>query len=304
MLFQALFLLLVREQLYHNRADDLPPAWLFWPGISLAAISALLASALLTTIIFVGAVLLVTVNWTALAARLVTFHWRWQWVLFMGGAIALVFFFANTQPRNVTIITRNLNTFLEQGPGGNPIVFQKLLVFEESVREILLRDVATATFGVGPGRYSSRAAMFLSGGYLRNHPSFIPVSRSAETDTHIYPRWNPSVWSRYGGSIMGMPTSSVQSVLLELGIAGFAAIVWYFGTIIRRTQIRLSATEEPLSRAFLRMVPPFVIALWGISLTDLWLEYPQITVYICLVVALALSKSQSAAVSDSEASDV
>jgi hypothetical protein len=224
---------------------------------------------------------------------------RRSWLLLGSGGIALLAFFLITQQDNAALITRNFRTFIQKGPEANPVVFQKVLVFEESVEELLFDNLKTATFGLGLGRYSSRAAMILSGGYLRNHPDLIPISRSPQTDIYIYSRWNPDVWHIYGGSIMGMPTNSVQSVLIEFGLIGFGAMLWYFGFLVWRAYKRLQRSSDELAILYLRMVLPFLAALSTVSLTDLWLEYPQLTVYVYLVVVLAFSYRRVSPVQES-----
>lgn len=289
MLFQSLFLFYAWQALRHERPSRLLHPYLIAAAALVGLFSALLASALISTILFMATVVLVSIDWRRLFAMLMTLQIRRGWLLLgllvvVGGA-----FFMATQQGNARLINRNLNRLITEGPQSNPIAFQKIITLEQSIREVLLADGPTALFGLGLGRYSSRAAMILSGGYLRQQPDLIPISRSPETDKYIYALWNPDTWHKYGGSIMGMPTSSVQAVLVEFGLVGTLFLVWYFWLLLRRARRRTRLAGNDLQRVFGRSVTPFIVALGAISLTDLWLEYAQLTTFIYLVIVLALS---------------
>ena len=178
-----------------------------------------------------------------------------------------------------------------------PIVMgsQKIGVFLESVEEVLFANPRNALIGVGLGRYSSRAAMMLTGGYLMPHnpdgrPAWMPVSRTELTDHYIYNRWlmrnrifpNPT-------SSLHDPYSTVQSVLIEFGMLGTLAVIMYFLWTLRRIAGQAARTgTEVLSFLNARLRPLYFVLLVS-SFYELWLEWPQVMGLIYLLSSLGLS---------------
>ncbi|MFQ5616441.1 MAG: hypothetical protein ACE5GO_08285, partial [Anaerolineales bacterium] len=297
MLFQGLFLVALWPQ---GRRMGVRRANLWLAGGLAAFAGAMLASALAATVLFFATVfgwqlwlraktvfarLQRGVSRFTVSARALGFSLA---SIFLVGL--LVWLFVVTQQRNVTLTVYTLQR-LAALDLSDRIRFQKIISFRESVDKVLLDNPKNALVGLGLGRYSSRAAMILSGGYLRVHPSYIPISRSPETDAYIYPVWNPETWSAFGGSIMGMPTNSIQGVLIEFGVVGTALLIGYFWTLGRRARARarkLSAGAG-LQKALLSMVPMLILCLWMVSVTDLWLEYSSLVSFIYLIIVVGLS---------------
>jgi hypothetical protein len=185
---------------------------------------------------------------------------------------------------------------LVRGVAG-PVVLgsQKIGVFLESVEQVLFANPRNALIGVGLGRYSSRAAMMLTGGYLMPHnpegrPDWMPVSRTELTDHYIYNRWlmrnqiypNPT-------SSLHDPYSTVQSVVVEFGLLGTLAVVGYFVWVLRT--IAGNAARSAVGYLVLlgSRLPPLYFALAISSFYELWLEWPQVMGLIYLLSSLGLS---------------
>ena len=261
---------------------------------------------------FAGGVFASFISGTVLFAAGVIGHWLFRRLQrpskttyaalrrMMAGATVtalLVGLFCYTQPGNARLLVGQGRQIATQG-FSDEIRYQKIHAFNASISQVLLDNPVNSTVGIGLGRYSSRAAMILSGGYLRDHPSWIPISRSPETTRQIYLLWNPYRWERFGGSIMGMPTSSAQSVLIEFGLLGAGALAWYFVTLARRARQRWLGAPHlhaTLQGGMLRLVPVMLSALVAVSFSDVWLEYASVTTVVYLLVIIALSHNTNPA---------
>lgn len=296
MLFQGLVLAVALRASRGAPAGGYPQKLLL-AGMISAFVGGLLASALLATTIFFSTVIAWGV-WSVVRMtirELVAYGAlrRSRFYVTRGlpagvVAIALVIAVAwSTQPGNVRLILRTAH-----GVFSGTIKVPKVEIFRTSVEEVLIADDKTAVFGLGLGRYSSRAAMILSGTYLRNHPEWIPESRTDETDRYIYPRWTRSVKQQFAGSIFGMPTSAAQSLLIEFGFAGTALVIVYLLTIGRRAARRRDAelmAGRRVEAAIAGAVPLILACIVTTSITDLWLEYASLMSFVYLVIATALS---------------
>ena len=306
MLFQSLLLLYVWFQARNTLELSRRERRYILIGSGFAIGGAMLASSLAATFIFLAVVL----GWT-LAGTLLNYARQQQWnlreliaiVVWMGVGLALlvgthdgpqyllrtVFHF--TQTRNLTEAPGGLVDIESQDRFNRSSRYiRKFVVLDESIREILLDNPANATIGIGLGRYSSRAAMMLSGGYLQDHTWF-PVSRSPETTHYIYRRWNPDTVILYRGSSLSMPTSSIQSVLIEFGILGSMLFFGYYASILYRSlkQAQRLGDRAGIQKFLLVRIPVFVLALFFMSFYEMWLEYAQLVSFIYIFMALTLS---------------
>lgn len=294
MLFQGLLLATVLFATTQGRSRY-RKLWL--AGFFSAMFGALFASALATMILFFGAlsvwglafalrVFLIRIKpgmWSFSRARAAALFGGVVFLLVLGGTLL------RTQSSNVSLTAETARRVVMLD-FSDQIRFQKFLTFQYSLRSVLLRDTRTALFGLGLGRYSSRAAMILSGGYLRNQPGWIPVSRSPETTRVVYKIWNRHTWERYRGSILGMPTSSAQSVLLELGFVGTVALLGFFASLaVRAGTLSRSRSVGRVQRTLLTALPAFLLCLLALALVDLSLEYASLASYVYLVALVALS---------------
>ena len=202
-----------------------------------------------------------------------------------GVVFALLFF---TQQGNVDLVVQTADQSLTT-QGVDSVRYQKIATLEKSVSEILVASPANALLGLGLGRFSSRAAMILSGGYLSGGSGVVPISRSPETKIYIYDVWNDSTKAKFGGSIMGMPTSSFQAVLIEQGILGFLlllALIYRLRTFASR---QFKDAGDPVSRAFLTGTSFIILPFILLTFTDVWLEFPTFTLFPFVLIALVNS---------------
>ena len=294
MLFQGLILTVGWRHASAVPALHTRKRLLAW-GAAAAFGGALFASALLASAAFIAAVATWYI-WTTgrstirqLADGTATIRglarsWRIGLLAVLGLGVVGQAFYA-TQPANAELIVAVAGQVFR-----GRIRLQKFVALQESVERVLLADLPTAVFGTGLGRYSSRAAMILSGGYLRNHPDWIPVSRSDETHERIYSKWRPATWPEYRGSIIGMPTSSAQSVLAEFGLFGTSLLAWYVAGLLRRARaLRRRLAPHSLQAALIDAQPLMLLCLLGVSFTDVWLEYASFMAPVYLVVVMCLS---------------
>ena len=208
--------------------------------------------------------------------------------LFAGGVGAASIILV-TQPVIVRGALMYAQMITEEDVSDHPM-FQKIVTFRASIVEVLLADPVNAVFGLGLGRYSSRAAMILTGRYLGNHPSVIPISMSPETFTQIYPRWTREMQEVTLGSIMTMPTSSVQSILVEFGLLGTLMLTGYFRSLWKRSgKYEQQMPEGSFRRALATLVPVLIGLLAVECLTDLWFEFSACNSFIYLLIALTMS---------------
>lgn len=298
MLFQGLMLAVAWHASRHG-AEEPYPRRLLLAGAASAFVGALLASALLATTAFLAAVGAWSL-WTVLRlaiSEVFTYGGFLRSRFFVmralpAGAAALALLIGVavwTQPGNVRLVVRTASGVLN-----GSIRVPKLEILRISVAEVLPADGKTLAVGLGLGRYSSRAAMILSGNYLRNHPDWIPRSASEETQRYIDPRWTRSAKVRAAGSILGMPTSSAQSILIEFGVVGTALLAAFAATIVRRAKRELElarAAGRNVEATVLRTVPLILWCLFAVSFTDVWLEYASLMAFVYVAIAVALSGS-------------
>lgn len=196
----------------------------------------------------------------------------------------MVFWF--TQSDNVRIISIAFSQIIQMD-FSDALRFQKILVFYESIKDVLFSDFQTFLTGTGIGRFSNRAAMILSGGYLDvGTASIVPISRSELTYEYIYLNWNPDIWSKFGGSVMGLPTSSLQAILIESGLLGSMVFIGLFLTIKRK----ITGNNMLIQRGQKALLYSLLI----ICISDLWLEYPSLIVQIAIFLSFNVtSKNKS-----------
>ena len=204
---------------------------------------------------------------------------------FSVGAALIVSALLYTQRGNIDLIVSAVQPVFT-GIVPDQARYQKFITLDKSASEILVATPSNALLGLGLGRFSSRAAMILSGGYLSSESSAVPVSRSPETESYIYDVWNRATWKRYGGSVMGLPTSSFQAVLIEQGLVGIllclALIIQLKHLVVRR----FKQATDPVLRAFINSSSYLVLPLLLLCITDVWLEYPSFTIFPFLLLAL------------------
>lgn len=193
--------------------------------------------------------------------------------------------FTYTQSSNLQLVLLALES-LAQLDLSNVVRFQKVTVLMQSLQDIWLSSIEDFLFGTGLGRFSSRSAMILSGGYLNEGVQhLVPISRTKETFDYIYSNWNPTIWSEFGGSIMAMPTSSIQAIIIELGLVGLWFLFFVGKTIYSKVNRMLLV---PKKAAYV-----LSLSLLGLLITDMWLEYPSLMVHFFLFISITIDQSKN-----------
>ncbi|GEM_PF-4866104 len=205
----------------------------------------------------------------------------------------LGFAFVTTQPGNVDSFVLIFQELMALD-FSNAYRFQKVTAFFDTLEYMLVNSWIDLFFGVGPGQFSSRAALILTGEYLYPQPSYLPVSMTSETFQHIYPLWNERTIRQFGGSVLAMPTSSFQAIFTELGLVGIA----FFGIVFHQAILyKGRSTLTVLKSQFLNSVA-IIAFLTMVQLTvELWLEYASFTVFIftLFLMSRAITRSRSTA---------
>jgi len=263
--------------------------WMALAGAGAALLGVVLSSALLSTAL--GAVAIAAAIYltptTLILRRLARHVRRLRWtiaaVFLVGGLL-----FVATQPSNVRYMTNTLRSLTGVLTGESARTLPGKIAATIDSTDLLLSQTKLALIGTGPGHYSSRAALILSGGYLSPHPSIVPVSLSPYTETRILPRWNPEVWSvRFQDGVMNQPFHSIQSVLLELGLVGvLIGMLGYLHAWYR--VLRLPSDDRSMAAIQLTAVLTLVL-LPLLLLSDNWLEYPQSATQLLLPLVLAMN---------------
>lgn len=124
--------------------------------------------------------------------------------------------------------------------------------------------------GLGPGQYSSRASLIMSGQYLQGTSLPLPHYASALTEKYILALWN-SVKQRPGMGSSYFPFYSWLSLYTEMGIIGILAALLILVNLTLNIR-RWNSVEFPgLSIAMLTLL--FYIAFLGIQ--DNYWEFTQ-----------------------------
>lgn len=148
--------------------------------------------------------------------------------LFKFGALMslAVLFIVYTQPRNFTLFTEyGKSLFLKSSPK---------LVYAVNTFDALLPidgDYNKLLFGLGPGQFSSRAALIASNEYLESDLSTIFEPYKSESYLKYFePTWDMyrDNKEKYGNSTMTRPFFSILSFISEYGLLLFLVIIFFF----------------------------------------------------------------------------
>ncbi len=139
----------------------------------------------------------------------------------------------------------------------------KIQYYRSTFIEIPSQDAGFLIFGEGIGRYSSRAAMTMTGSYIGLVKS---VDMSDYTRRKILPLYMDCV--RYGNGTAAMPFSEVATIMGELGLAGLILVII--------CMIRLYARSGSFQKYLLIIVGMFMFY-------DNYLEFPRIAFIIVMV---------------------
>jgi len=155
---------------------------------------------------------------------------------------------------------------------------------------------AAPLIGLGLGRYSSFAALLLTGEFLTSTPSFLPVSYSPETASYILPYWNRAllesdVWAH---GVVNQPFFTYMSLYGELGTLGLTLFALFWAVVIRDLLRARTTFADPLQVAIanaLLLTSLFLICLFFF---DNWFEDARLTVpYFALLGVVLKAQTRS-----------
>ena len=196
-------------------------------------------------------------------------HARRLWVMIVS-AIAILFgwlTFSFLQADNVGYASLLVNRTLQTIQGDSPVAIRKIVGLKNTLVSLPEMNAAAPVVGVGPGQYSSRAALIMSGSYLDSGFLFAPQS-TTYTQNLITPLWNRFIYTQnYQNGNANMPFSTVQSIYAEFGIPIFLFVV--IGTYMYFRK-RLSLDTPTAKGEFLS----YSIFLF-VCFFDNYLEFPK-----------------------------
>lgn len=276
MLFQALFLAIARA---YGSKDQLVVI-----GLASALFGAILASALFITVLFflgvsIAAFILLRMKSfdPGVAIYLQKLGRNIFLVLSLGFVTMLI-----TQEENVGYIVDTISNATKQSEN-----YGKVNSTIKSV-ELLFSEPEILLFGTGIGNYSSRAALLLSGEYLKRQPEGFPVSLSSYTNTIILPLWNRSIWgTEYSDGVLNQPFFTLQTVAVEGGLIGMLLLIIVFSRIVNDV-IKKKYTDAIASMLKATVVSTLVV-LPIIFLSDNWHEYPSFMLPVLFPISYLLN---------------
>ena len=148
----------------------------------------------------------------------------------------------------------------------------------EIVRERAASDTLALFLGSGPGTSASRASLLLAGPKEDSPVEFLGL-KPTELGLKIAAATSASN-ARYGGSAESAP-SSVLAVVGDLGLVGLVALGALFFAMWRLAG-KSRSWLAPAARCGILMVV-------GLSLLDNWLEYPEFTVPLAILIGFVVS---------------
>ncbi len=126
--------------------------------------------------------------------------------------------------------------------------------------------------GLGPGHYSSRASLIMSGEYIQQSSlSFLPDYRTQASERFILPLWRSFLVSRPGGGSTYHPFYSWLSLYGEFGLLGMVIIGIVVGWLVLRLRYLVSQEFPFLHLAMLVLL--FYLGLLGFQ--DNYWEFTQ-----------------------------
>ncbi|PWH19529.1 MAG: hypothetical protein DDG59_02750, partial [Anaerolineae bacterium] len=169
-------------------------------------------------------------------------------------------------PRNLMTLPYHLSLFWgESDMLGNEKVLATIVAIRELPKEFSLSPL----IGVGPGHFSSRAALILSGEFLRGS-RFPIVSKSYYTEKYILPLFTQYI-SQYDCGSTCLPYYSWLTIFGELGMVGILALLAFISSIKNLVQ-QAKIEEFPYMKWGLSV---FVIYFILLGFQENYWEYTQ-----------------------------
>ena len=193
-----------------------------------------------------------------------------RWILVIGGVLLIAVLVI--LPRNVANIPTFFQETLDVGPNSHS---EKARATYATFVQLPKTSPLQPVLGLGPGHYSSRASLIISGEYLDSSlSSIIPVYQTSATNRYIISLWRNFLKTRPNGGSTYFPFYSWLSLYGELGWGGVAAVV----LLIVYYAVRLRAMA---SREFPRLHFALIVLMIYIALLGFQDNYWEITQAVC-----------------------
>lgn len=215
--------------------------------------------------------------------------------LFTAFGIILVVVFIIMQPNNIsyvgTLLDRAYNTALGNETDSR---LGKVVYYKDTFTRLFAEYPHAIALGVGPGNYSSRSAWLVSGAYLDNQPSYIPVTPSKAAQSFTLTIWRKENISKEfpdSSSISYQPFSTWLSVLAEFGIIGFLSFVGIFYFLLRIVIMSFSSYTDPYMTKYVQGTKIILYYIFFLFFIDNLFEWPIVMGQVFILVGvLAQSK--------------
>ena len=225
----------------------------------------ILASMVHSIVLFAVAVAVATATFAVATTLRSRSYRRLQRGVFMGIVMVglLIYVGSIVYPANFGRIQGVLSSIRTFGPTAK---YGKLRIIYDTMFELPKEIWLQPLIGVGPGQYSSRAAMIATGKYLsRSSIPFLPVYISRLTSHYVMPLFYAS------NSTTVSPNSSWVALYGELGLFGWITLlILLIRAIFRFTR---SASRDFPRLGYAMLILVFYLFLMGFQ--DLYWEYTQ-----------------------------
>lgn len=212
-------------------------------------------------------------------------------ILALVAITVLSVFSVMTQKNNINYAINRISIFLgKEGQESN----RKWIGLKNTIFKLPHEKYYAPLIGVGIGSYSSRAALILSGEYLRQQPDFIPISLSKETKKFIVPLWNRELLedpTKHG--VANQPFSTWQSMYGELGLAGIFMLCLVFFQNLKAFSLS-NHSSNMYQKSISNSMKFFTFYLFFLFFFDNWFEYPRFMIPYWIFLGLLIKELRSA----------
>jgi hypothetical protein len=195
--------------------------------------------------------------------------------LFFGAVLTIVI--AILYNLQVGLVEHYIDKFLK-------VESPKAIVTINSIKSIPLEYPSSLVLGLGPGQFSSRAALIGTGHYIGGlaTPRALPFMTPAKTpafEKYIFPQYTEYLTNpTYGYSTMSRPFHSMLSLFIEFGlIIFFVLLVTILFVVVRLRKYYLFnlKNNNPLEANVAFAIAVSILTLVFISFFENYLEVPQ-----------------------------
>jgi len=203
-------------------------------------------------------------------------------------AVAIV---AATQWENV-LYARNLIVLTAGSTGVLP---GKAAALANTLTELPAVAPQLPWTGVGLGRYSSYAAMILSGEHLASANPLIPVSYSDYTFRFILPFWNRELLlaNEWASGVVNQPFFTYMSIYGELGLPGLACFAGFWLVVTLRLRRIVQRARGTLEGGLATALLLFTLLLVYLFLFDNWFEDARLMIPYMLLTGVLLRQAHA-----------